>query len=80
MSKRRGETGKAASLRGKYTLRPKIFALVDFCASLLIIRLIQKNCENVIYFAMICFIIIYIIYHNYFCIFANILNKTSGEM
>jgi hypothetical protein len=33
-----------------YSLRPKIFVR-DFCTSLLI-RLIRKNCENVIYFAM----------------------------
>jgi hypothetical protein len=35
-------------------LGPKIFVLVNFCVSLLTIRLIRKNCENVIYFAMIC--------------------------
>jgi hypothetical protein len=45
----------------QYSLHPKIFALVDFCASLLTIRLIRKNCENVIYFAMTCFIIVYIL-------------------
>jgi hypothetical protein len=44
-----------------YSLRPKIFALVGFCASLLTIRLIRKNCENVIYFSMTCFIIVYIL-------------------
>jgi hypothetical protein len=59
--------------------RPKIFALVDdFCASLLTICLIRKNCENVIYFAMTCFIIVYILSFVfsqilYFYIFANTL-------
>jgi hypothetical protein len=48
-------------LNKPYTIRPKIFALVDFCASLLTIRLIQKNYENVIYFAMTCFIIVCIL-------------------
>jgi hypothetical protein len=43
------------------SLRPKIFALVDFCASILTIRLIRKNVKNVIYFAMTCFIIVYIL-------------------
>jgi hypothetical protein len=45
----------------KYSLGPKIFALVDFCASLLTICLIRKNCEIVIYFVMTCFIIVYIL-------------------
>jgi hypothetical protein len=45
----------------RYTLRPKIFALVDFCASLLTIRLIRKNYQNVIYFAMTFFIVVYIL-------------------
>jgi hypothetical protein len=44
-----------------YSLRPKIFALVDFCALLLTIRLIRKNYENIIYFAMTCFIIVCIL-------------------
>jgi hypothetical protein len=44
-----------------YSLRPKIFALVDFCVSRLTIRLVRKNCENIIYFAMTCFIIVYIL-------------------
>jgi hypothetical protein len=45
----------------QYSLRLKIFALADFCVLLLIIRLIRKNCENVIYFTMTCFIIVYIL-------------------
>jgi hypothetical protein len=43
------------------SLLPKIFALVDFCGSLLTIRLIREICENVIYLAMTCFIIVYIL-------------------
>jgi hypothetical protein len=44
-----------------YSLRPKIFALVDLCGSLLTIRLIRKICENVIYLDITCFIIVYIL-------------------
>jgi hypothetical protein len=43
-----------------YSLPPKIFVLFDFNALYLTIRLIQNNCENIIYFAMTYFIIIYI--------------------
>jgi hypothetical protein len=43
------------------SLRPKIFALVDFCGSLLTIGLIREICENVIYLAITCFIIVYIL-------------------
>jgi hypothetical protein len=57
-----GVSGLAARLYTPlYTLRPKIFALVDFCDSLLTIRLIRKNCENVIYYLMTYFIIVYIL-------------------
>jgi hypothetical protein len=44
------------------SLLPKIFALIDFCGSLLIIRLIREICENVIYLAMTCFKYIIIIF------------------
>jgi hypothetical protein len=44
-----------------YSLHSKIFAPFDFSTSRLIIRLIQKNYENVIYFTVACFIIIYIL-------------------
>jgi hypothetical protein len=44
-----------------YSLHSKIFALFDFSTSRLTISLIQKNYENVIYFTMVCFIIIYIL-------------------
>jgi hypothetical protein len=52
-----------------YTLHPKIFASFDFCASHLTIRLIQKNRENAIYFAMTCFIIIYILSISKLCLY-----------
>jgi hypothetical protein len=48
-----------------YSLGPKIFALVDFYTSRLTICLIRKNCENIIYFAMTCFIILYILSISY---------------
>jgi hypothetical protein len=51
----------AAAAGGSSDLRPKIFALVDLCGSLLTIRLIRKICENVIYLDMTCFIIVYIL-------------------
>jgi hypothetical protein len=45
----------------QYTLRPKIIALLDFYNSRLTIRLIWKNCTNIIYFAITYFITIYIL-------------------
>jgi hypothetical protein len=63
-----------------YTLRPKIFAPFDFCASYLTIRLILKICENVK------IIMIYLnIYDDKTChskvnnIF-TIFNKTNGQI
>jgi hypothetical protein len=44
-----------------YSLCPKIIVLVDFCDSRLTIRFIGKNCENIICFAITCFVIIYIL-------------------
>jgi hypothetical protein len=49
------------SLISTSSLRHKIIALVDFCDPRFTIRLISKNCENIIYFAITCFIIIYIL-------------------
>jgi hypothetical protein len=57
-----GESSHVTALHiAAYSLRPKIIALVDFCDSRLTIRLILKNCENIIYFAITCFIVIYIL-------------------
>jgi hypothetical protein len=65
-SKETGEkqerSGSGPRIKSNYIgTRPKIFAFIDFCTSLLTIHLIRKNCENVIYFTMTCFIIIYIL-------------------
>jgi hypothetical protein len=59
------QTTQRSSLFNTYeyrsTPRSQNICICWLCVSLLTIRLIRQNCENVIYFVMTCFIIIYIL-------------------